>query len=103
MTARPTNAYWAFFCFGELYRRGTEVFSSVEGADSLCAAAATDGKDVALMLVNYGDEPADLAFETGGATFRFGAATDADRNNELVAELPASIPAHAFLLLVFDR
>ena len=103
MTTRPAKAYWAFFCFGELYRRGTEVLSSIEGdADGLCAVAATGGKDVALMLVNSGDEPANLAFETGGAVFRFGAATDADRDNELVAELPVSIPAHAFMLLVFD-
>ena len=102
MTTRPAKAYWAFFCFGELYRRGTEVLSSAEGADGLCAVAATGGKDVALMLVNSGDESMNLAFETGAAAFRFGAATDADRDNELVAELPASIPAHAFMLLVFD-
>ncbi len=104
MTARPAGAYWALFYFGELYRRGQEVFSSVGGkAGALCAAAATDGKDCALMLVNPGDEPRALSFETNGAVFRFGAVTDEDRTNDLMTDCPASIGPHAFMLLVFDR
>ena len=104
MTARPTSAYWALFCFGELYRRGAEVFSIVEGdCESLSIAAATDGADGALMLVNNGDEARALAFETNGARFRYGAATDADRQHELLTVCPDTIPPHAFMLLVFDH
>ena len=104
MTARPAGAYWALFYFGELYRRGQEVFSSVGGdVGALCVAAATDGKDGALMLVNSGDEPRELAFETNGATFRFGAVTDEDRTNDLFTVCPTSIGPHAFMLIVFDK
>jgi hypothetical protein len=104
MTARPAGAYWALFYFGELYRRGQEVFSSVEGEfEKLCAAAATDGSDGALMLVNSGDEPRALEVKTNGATFRFGAVTDEDRTNELLTACPTSIGPHAFMLLVFDK
>ncbi len=104
MTARPAGAYWALFYFGELYRRGQEVFSSVDGdAEGLCAAAATDGNDGALMLVNSGDAPRDLNFVTNGASFRFGAVTEEGRMNELLTVLPSSIQPHAFMLLVFDK
>ncbi len=102
MTARPAGAYWALFYFGELYRRGQEVFSSVAG-DGLCVVAATDGSDGALMLVNNGNEPRNIDFETNGAAFRFGAVTDEDRINELLTVRPSTIQPHAFMLLVFDK
>lgn len=104
MTARPAGAYWALFYFGELYRRGQEVSTSVEGdCASLCAAAATDGCDCALMVVNSGDEPQGIAFHANGASFRYGAVTGDQRMNELLTVIPSSIPPRSFMLLVFDR
>ena len=83
------------------YSRVGRIF--LADGDALCLAAATDGSDGALMLVNAGDTPRDLAFETNGAVFRFGAVTDEDRTNDLVTACPTSIGPHAFMLLVFDR
>ena len=104
MTARPAGAYWALFYFGELYRRGQEVFSVVEGdADKLCIAAASGGDDCAVMLVNFGDAARAIAFNANGASFRFGAVTDGERMNELLTVCPDAIPPYSFMLLVFDR
>ena len=55
------------------------------------------------MLVNPGDEPRTLNFETSGVTFRFGTITDEDRTNDFITACPTSIGPHAFMLLVFDR
>ena len=65
--------------------------------------AATDGSDGALMLVNNGNEPRNIDFETNGAAFRFGAVTDEDRINELLTVRPSTIQPHAFMLLVFGK
>ena len=52
----PLKPYYAFKAFGELYRLGTEVFSSIEGEDKgVYAVAASDGLVGKVLLVNFWD------------------------------------------------
>lgn len=68
----PLKPYYAFKAFGELYRLGTEVFSSIEG-EGLYALAASDGKTGKVLLVNFWDVYAvDRAFPWRAALERSG-------------------------------
>ena len=104
MTAKPEGAYYALQYFGELYRRGWETATSVAGGEAgLCVCAASDGRtDGAVMLVNAGDQPAELDFGDLAAKFRFGSLTERDRNGAAFFDLPKTLPAQSFALLVFD-
>ena len=53
-TLEPSNVYYAFKAFGELYALGNEAECSCEG-DSIYALAATDGEKRAIVLSNIGD------------------------------------------------
>ncbi len=65
MNAKPLPTYFSFVAFGELYHRGTQVYTSElpEGAYAMAAM----GEDGCLMLVNTNSEPLPLKLEVLGA------------------------------------
>ncbi len=76
------KAYNAFLYFGKLFTLGTEAkLTTVKGVDGVFALAATDGKEVSLVLANKTGK--DVAVKTnlkGAATFHV---TDLENDNKV--------------------
>jgi len=100
MTYKPHKAYYAFTAFSELRKLGRAVEVRTDDAD-LWAAAASDGRRVALMLANETER--EIAFGLDGKGLRFvscrmtdGACTDA------VVPQPTAVPPTGFCVMLFD-
>lgn len=67
MTQLPLPTYYSFMAFGELYRLKNQCRADYNADDGLYAAAATDGKYGAIMIVNPTEEdiPLELELKTG--------------------------------------
>ena len=103
LTFQPHKAYYAFTAFNELRRRRTAVETSVEGTDSVCAAAArSEDGTMAVMIANDSDSAVPLALDAGNRAATICHITDTDRTNAIVP-IPPEMPPHSFLVVEFAR
>ena len=103
---QPLKPYYAFKAFGELYRLGTEVLSSIQG-EGLYTLAASDGKTGKVLLVNFREEYAvkqSLSLSLEGCAGRIRSYRILDETHNLT-DLPVpeggqlELPAYSVALL----
>lgn len=65
MTYKPLPAYYAFVAFGELYRRGNQIY--IDGLPEGVYACAAVAQDACLVIANTTEESFDINLELKGA------------------------------------
>jgi hypothetical protein len=71
---RPFCTYDAFLAFGKMYALGTQA--EIKGAgEGLYAAAATDGKNSAILLANIGEDK-EISLDLAGKYFAYAVTDD---------------------------
>lgn len=106
---RPLKGYYAFKAFGELYRLGTQVFSSI-GGKGLYALAASDGAVGRVLLVNFWDDYAakqEVALSFEGCAGGIRSARILDETHDLAqTAVPKDgrleLPAYSVVLLELE-
>ena len=96
LTREPFPAYFAFRAFNELYKLGTQVECSIDGAN-VYAAAATDGENGCIVIANTTDCAVSLDL-TSDRSFKRCIITGDGMIEESIS-VPTEIPPYSFITL----
>ena len=99
LTFKPFKAYWGFYAFNQLRLRKNAVEASCDGGEGFYVAAARNGADGAVMVVNTTADTKRFALELGAAKATAAYIVDADRDF-VPCPVPTEIPPHSIVVVL---